>query len=104
MLLHRRLWVKRDKKSRTYYPKAEINRLILKSLYNNSLNLKIFNKIYYSRMLNSYTKKYCISFYRKHCHRHGTGKSVFVNFKYSRHEAKRLASNAMLIGMRKSSF
>lgn len=102
---HRRLWVKRDNSARPKYLPTEINKLVLKSLIAERLRKPtIVSKIYFTKLFHKYTKKTAISYYRTYCHKTGTGKSVFKYFKYGRHECKRLASNGILIGMRKSSF
>ena len=55
-------------------------------------------------MFNKYGKYSSLGYQRKGCQFSGTGRSVFTQFKGSRHHVKYLATNGFLPGMRKSSF
>lgn len=81
----------------------ELKRLTLKALSAN-LSDKPEHRAYYNYLLSRLPKKVSVSYFRNHCHRTGTGRSVFRQFKYSRHELKRLSHKGLISGFRKSSF
>ncbi len=96
-------WISKDKKSRKIFKKYEVKKLIIKSiLYNNSYSLN--NKIYFDNIFKKFSYNSSISKYRTNCMFLGNSRSIFQRFKLSRHSCKNLASNGLLIGLKKSSF
>lgn len=61
-------------------------------------------KLYFSKLFLHFNELSSISRYRNSCLFSNYGRSVFRQFKLSRHFAKRFASNGYLLGLRKSSF
>ena len=96
-------WMKRDKITRVKYLQNEINKLVLKSLLANMYFDKNA-KIYWSNLYNKYGKHNSIAYYRHGCNLTGSGRSVFKQFKSSRHIIKKYAAMGQLPGVRKSSF
>lgn len=96
-------WIKNDNYKRKFFKKAEIQKIVLKSLMiSNDYPIKyryFFNKIFYI-----YSKKSAISSYKRGCIMSHWGRSIFRDFKLSRHFTKRFASDGFLLGLRKSSF
>ncbi len=96
-------WPRKELNKKKLYKKYEIKKLVLKSLLNNfyyKKNYKLFfNKLFYTFPIDSSTSKY-----RTYCMLQLQGKSIFRNFKLSRHMMRHCANNGLLIGYRKSSF
>ena len=98
-------WIVKDNICRKNYVNKEINKLILKSLLsNNKHNQQAVSRIYWTHLFNKYGKYSSLGYQRKGCQFSGTGRSVFTQFKGSRHHVKYLAVNGFLAGMRKASF
>lgn len=96
-------WINRDKITRKNYTRTEINKIVLKSLLANTKFCKSA-KIYWFLLSNKYGKHNSISYYRRGCNITGSGRSVFRQFKSSRHAIKKYASLGQLPGVRKASF
>lgn len=64
----------------------------------------LVHRAYFSHLFAKLPRRLNLTFFRNYCHRTGTGRSVFRQFKYSRHEVKRLSHKGLLSGFRKSSF
>ena len=103
MSYHRRLWVSRDAKYREKYVRVELKKITLRALMAN-LSDSFENRCYYAEVFSKIPRRYSISYFRTHCLRTGTGRSVFRSFKYGRHELKRLSGKGLIAGLRKSSF
>lgn len=98
-------WIVKDSICRKNYYTKEVNKLILKSLLSNQCyNHQIVSRIYWTHLFNKYGKYSSSGYQRKGCQFSGTGRSVFTQFKGSRHHVKHLATNGFLPGMRKGSF
>lgn len=104
-------WIVKDHICRQSYANKEINKLILKSLLSNHKidksdkdNQQTAARIYWTHLFNKYGKYSSLGYQRKGCQFSGTGRSVFTQFKGSRHHVKNLAVNGFLPGMRKASF
>lgn len=98
-------WIVKDNICRKNYYNKEINKLILKSLLSNKQhNNQTTSRIYWTHLFNKYGKYSSLGYQRKGCQFSGTGRSVFTQFKGSRHHVKHLAVSGFLPGMRKASF
>lgn len=95
--------MKRDSLLRQKYATIELKRLTLKFLAAN-VSDSLIHRVYYSNLLAKLPRRLNMTFFRNSCHRTGTGRSVFRQFKYSRHELKRLSHKGLISGFRKSSF
>lgn len=98
-------WIIKDHISRKNFYTKEVNKLVLKSLLANNTHVeKTAARIYWTFLFQKYGKYSSSSYQRKGCQFSGTGRSVFTQFKGSRHHVKYLATNGFLPGMRKASF
>lgn len=94
---------KKEYRNRLFYKKAEIKKILYKSLLANAFLNKNF-KIYWFKIFIRFNKKQSISFYRNFCLVNNWARSVFRKFKMSRHQAKFFASFGLISGLRKASF
>ena len=98
-------WIIKDNISRKNYFNKELNKLVLKSLLSNqNYRQQTVARVYWTHLFNKYGKYSSLGYMRKGCQFSGTGRSVFTQFKGSRHHVKYLATNGFLPGMRKASF
>lgn len=94
---------KKEYYNRLIFKKIEIKKLILKTCLANKFlnkNLKFF---LFKNFLN-FNKYSSISYYRNYCLINNWSRSVFRDFKMSRHQAKAFSSFGLVCGLRKSSF
>jgi ribosomal protein S14 len=96
-------WIKKDKKNRILFLNLEIKKIILKSLLYNK-KYPFFFKLYFDYKFKKFSYKSSIAKYRKYCMFLGNSRSIFQNFKLSRHILKKYASNGYIVGLKKSSF
>lgn len=96
-------WPLKDKLLRKSYKRIEINKIVLKSLIQSEF-ITLNERIYFSKVFYSYTKKASLSSFRKSCAWSGNSSKVFKKFKLSRYFLKTFASNGLVTGFRKSSF
>jgi len=93
----------KDESARKRYPKAEIKKIILKSMLA-STAYPFHYKLYFINCLQKFSKRTSLGFYRRYCLFTYSGRVVFRRFKISRHVFKHFASSGYLVGFRKSSF
>ena len=96
-------YINKDINIRKNFSKIEINKLILKSLVYNDYNKFTF-KYYFDKIFKKFLLKLSISNFRTYCIFLGNSRSIFRRFKLSRHICKKLSSNGLIIGLKKSSF
>ena len=103
MSLRVKTWIYTDNYNRKSYTYAEINKAVLRSLRAKT-TLPLVNRMYWNNIYHRYGKFYSLSYQRKGCQTTSSGRSVFAQFKGSRHKAKQWGALGWLPGMRKSSF
>lgn len=82
----------------------ELQRLALKSMLSNGECFSFEQRAYLYKCMQRYYFKFSVSYFRNSCLVTRHSKSVFRMFKMSRHFSKKLSSNGLVMGMRKSSF
>lgn len=96
-------WILKNNKWRRLLKQNEIKKYVLKSLiYNSDSTYKY--KLYFDKMFKTINYKSSISKIRNYCVYLNNSKSIFRNFKLSRHKIKLLSADSHIIGIRKSSF
>ena len=103
MSIRVKTWINVDNAYRKCYVHTEINKAVLRSLRAKT-NLPIINRMYWNNIYHHYGRKHSLSYYRRGCQTTSSGRSVFTQFKGSRHKAKQWGSQGWLPGMRRSSF
>lgn len=89
--------------NRLLYSRKEIYKIIYKSILANTFVNKSIKIFCYKLFIKS-SKFSSISYYRNFCIINNWSRSVFRDFKMSRHQAKAFSSTGVICGVRKSSF
>jgi len=96
-------WILKNQKYKTSFGIYEIRKNILKSLLSTT-NYPLNFKFYFTMHFNKFPIKSSISKFNTFCIFSNYGRCIFKSFKMSRHSSKLLASQGLMLGLRKSSF